>query len=1186
AVLRRAPSRPTFGNVYRVPSNRLGERTRYAQQVTSFDTLKKEDLCFVRVGRSVEEMREVERRGLEILAAHNPEIVTQRRWERSADDLLSLDTTVRVKKGSLVVEYTFSSTDGVWLCREVERDGKNFLDFRDPVRSSNAGRFHSIDVRYSPSDDARRGFNGIGEALSKLEGGMTGRSALQVVGEPSPADNDPLASAAFVNTRNPRSASIPDIEKRSVEDSRDVLRAMDNDPAVRGVLTQAGTINSSITLIQRLFDAGKNGTRRQGLVDLMRREAGTVLGVLNDPTLKTNLLRSRVRLEELKRANTGVDKSAIDREIDQRIKALDDMEAMLSKPQLRDFCEHIRDKSEYNVSTFWNWLEENIAVIVAIVVACLAVVLAVFTFGITSPLAVAAISASAGVIASELTSEARFQLHQEFDEEVTSGRATFRNRSRTGAFTRAVIKDEMIYNPETGKMEHADLLTHLVDPLGKDFVTGFVTTLAFMGAGAAIGRGLTVLANTQCVQGLIANSPRLTRIIAYFAKAEQGAPLAQKNMKNFLSNWGRETAEEFRDEVAERIAGDWASAVFIAKKNFKPKNPSDPKTLARSDASVRNMGEFEYETNGNPAQAIAEITASMTAEGGKVTVAADGKITVEIDGRVFLLSPDVAVAPSGPESSPAPGPAPGAPAALETAPEARAQAVKLADAARADPRNIAALKNFLKANDVDDATRLEIAQTLLGRPLADAERKAIIASHNAPGSIDNLTAAEIFGKARPLLEVMSRTDAQLLLDAAVCGKAEPFDARRIRPGQSCSVQTSSGRLLTATFLRVQGGKYIFSYGIGSGSIEVTIELQNIIGYAETVPRAPAGVSDQVLLTHVQSGAPISIDVDGANRECVYVRMSTTDSNIIIVRDRRTGTEHRVTKAKVFGILRGDGPGEVIPLTPAPAPAAVITDAEVEKELGFGIKIKINGREYDVIGQNSNGDYMLEDIKLGTVAPFPRAVVLQAGRVAIQFERANTPAAITDADATARVLAGLQVELDGERFTYSRPSAQPGCFAMKRANGTERRFTIAEVIAAAKVVMQAEVRPAPAPVPAPAPAVAPRSDAQLLTDLQADGARIPLNYGGTTDQHELVRVSTTDPNVLVMRNTRTNTIIALNKGLVFASMRGSRAEIPVTRPGETPLTKADLVQGEIYEVFRSSGAIQQWRYVGLDIDGNP
>ncbi|HRH93741.1 MAG TPA: hypothetical protein PKV72_04400, partial [Candidatus Peribacteria bacterium] len=40
ALQRRAPSRPTFVNVYRVPSNPLRERTRLAQQATSFDTLK------------------------------------------------------------------------------------------------------------------------------------------------------------------------------------------------------------------------------------------------------------------------------------------------------------------------------------------------------------------------------------------------------------------------------------------------------------------------------------------------------------------------------------------------------------------------------------------------------------------------------------------------------------------------------------------------------------------------------------------------------------------------------------------------------------------------------------------------------------------------------------------------------------------------------------------------------------------------------------------------------------------------------------------------------------------------------------------------------------------------------------------------------------------------------------------
>ena len=1183
AVLRREPARPTFSSVYRVPSNRLGERPRYAQRVLTYDKLKADDLAFVRIGRSPEEMREVERRGLETLGKHSPEIVHRRNWDRN-DELLNLDTTVRIKKGTLVVEYMFSSVDGVWLCRETERDGKNFNDFSNPVRSFNSGRFHPISVRYSPTDDARKAFNAIGEELAAMEGGMTGRSALQVAGEPRPEADTKLEviGPTFLSSRNIRSATIADIEKRNVEDSHDVLRVMDNDAAVRGVLSEAGKINSSISLVQRLFEAGKDGTKRPGLVDLMREESGKILGVLNDPAMKTNLLRARVRLQELKRANTGVDKSAIDQEIDKRIKALDDMEAMLSKPDLRQFCEHIMDKSEFDIDTFWTWLERNIVTIVAIVVSCLAVVLAVFTFGITSPLAVAAISATAGVISSELTSEARFQLHQEFDSDVTSGRATFRNRSRTGAFIRATIKDEKIYNPETGRMEHADVLTHLVDPLGQDFVTGFVTTLAFMGAGAVIGKGLTVLANTRCVQGLIANSPRLNRVIAYFAKAEQGAPAAQSNMKGFMSSWGRETAEEIRDETAERIAGDWASVVFIAKKNFRPKNPTAPKTLANSDAAVRNMGEFQYETGGDPAKAVAEIQQWAAMEGANVTVTANGAITIELDGRVFLLSPDVPVTGLTPTTN-----APVVNPSTETVADVREAGVKLAEAAHAAPENIVALKEFLKNNDVNDAARIDIAEKLLGRELSDAERKAVIEAHRAPGTIDNLTGAEVFGKVRILLAVMPKADAKVLLDAGVCGKG-PFDARRMTPNEDYAVRQPDGRLVVATFLRVQGGQYIFAMNIGGRKVEGTAPLNNVVGYAELVNRGSE--NDGVILTHLQSGEPVRMDPDGTGtiRTLVYVRTSTTDENIVIMRDNATRTEYRLQKKKVFdAVLSG------MDETPAPAPNTTpqFTDRQVLEQLGFGLKVKIDGRTYTCIGENAARDkFNLEEVGTGRVLTIDKAKVMTAARqsLAQELQQELVPLApeINDTKVLEELAFGLEVELQGGRFVYSRPSSRSGHLVMKNvATGQELRFTEADVIAAGRKAMAAADR-TPAPAPAPQPRV---SDAAVEAHVRDPDTRVTMVIDGRTRTLAFVRTSGVDPNVFILRDVTSGVEVRQPKANVLAAARNSLSPSPQPAPlpaPEAPLRVRDLRVGETYQIRRSSGVVEQWTYLGGDIDGEP
>jgi hypothetical protein len=1173
AVLRREPRRPEFGQVYPLPRTDFRQPQRYEQQVRNVDILQPADLVFVRVDRSVEEMRETERRGLAVLARHNPERISQRRWDAGADNLLDMDTTVQVRKGSIVLEYLFSSTEGKWLCREIEREGKKFdaMQGRDVLSAENRG-FHPVSVRYSESSDDRRQFNALNGELTSVEGGMAGRSALLVFGEEGPQNPERVvAGVGLRNIRNTRYAQVDEIEKRNVEESRDVVRAIDSDPALRSVVGEAGKVQSSMALMQRLFDAGKDGTRRQSLVDLMRNEAQSVLGILNSQEMQTNINRSKARLQELRRVTTGVNKAAIDKEIDDRIKALTDLEATLTDPRLRQFCEHIVDKSEYDVSTFWTWLERNIATIVAIVVATLAVVLAVFTFGVTSPLAVAAISAAAGVVASEVTSEVRFQLHHAYDEEVTSGRATFRNRSTIGAFTRAVVKDEKVYNPETGKMEHADVLTHLIDPLGKQFVEGFVTTLALMGAGAVIGKGLTALANTNCMQALISNSPRLTRIVTYLAKTEQAAAQTQKNMKGFMSTWGRETAEEFRDEFAERIAGDWASAAFIARRNFRPKNFTNPRTLATSDASPRFMGEFEYETNGNPKAAIDQIVQWATMEGAQVSVAADGKIAIALDGRTFLLSPDAAVTDIAPSGEPTLFSQ-----AAETTPALRDQGVKLAAAAKADPAKIGELKEFLIQHDVNDATRVQIAEALIGRTLNDVERKALIDAHNSPGTIDNLTGAQVFAKARILLSAFGRTNAQVLLYAGVCGRGDAFDARRIVPGQEYTIRTPSGKLKVATFVRVQGGKYVFLLNENGVRAEASLSLHEIVGNKDYAAAQDEG--NKFVNEYLQRGGNVTLALPNARGRYVFVRESGSRPDSFVMRNVATGVETYVSKSSVYDAVHAEvGYDEVRP----PAPGNVLPELTVLTELERGLKVKIDGREYVFVGEPTKGRFAMEDTKSGLIKAFTQAEVVAAARVALAARNNPSPSpdAITDDAAAKRIIAGLPIQIRGETYVYVRPSRnEPTTYVMKRkSDGEQCRVPIDEAIAAAKVAMQADANPAVEPKPDAAPKKLSKQERRAEQDVVM-GREVRIGDAVYTFDGDI------DANGdLLMKNVRTGETVRFTREQVIAG-RLLFKEQPTTP--EKPLTEADLRVGTIYLVSRSSGKVERWKYVGGQIGGAP
>ncbi len=1145
AVLRRQPSKPTFGNVIRVPSNDLRTPPRYQQLVTTFDTLKADDLAFVRIGRSVEEMREVERRGLEVLTKSGGEVSIQRNWDRT-DSPIDFDTRVRVKSGGLTVEYVFSSTDGVWLCRETERDGKNFDDPRN-VLGSNRG-LHGVDVRYStPPDGGRVAINTINQQLSGIEGGMNGRSALQVVGEPNPSEpENKLASySVFVTARNIRFASVDDVEKRNVEDSRDVLRVIDSDPAVRGITADAGKIQGSLNLMQSLFEAGKDGTRRQSLVDLMRQEATSVLGVLRDPTLRTNVNKAKGRLQELRRVNTGVDKTALDQEIDKRIKALEDLEAMLSKPDLEVFCANIVDKSSYDVSTFWTWLEENIVLIITVAIVVLAIVVSVFTLGITSPLAIAAISATAGVLTSEVVSEARFQLHQEFDEDVRSGKVTYRARSRTGAFARAVIKDEKIFNPETGREEHVDALKHFIEPLAQQFAEQFATSLAFAGAGAVIGKSLTLLANSKIMQGLATRSPVVNRIFTYFGKIEQQATKGVTT-KQFLRSWVLETAQEVGEEKMQDVVGDWSVLFIIAGQNFKPKTPGNPQ--------ARVMPTFEYQTNGDPTKAVADVVAWATMEGGNVSVDVSGTITVELDGRTIVLVPDTA----------------GASVTPETRPETRAEGVKLAAAAKADPGQMAALKEFLIQNDVDDATRVLIAEALIGRTLNDTERKALLDAHNAPGVIDNLTGAQMFGKARILLPVFGRANAQLLLDAAVCGRSDAFDARRIVPGQEYTIRTPAGKLRVATFVRVQDGKYVFSLDVNGVRAEASLSLNEIVGdknYAAPRDGGNAFVSD-----YLRRGGTVTLALPNATGTFVFVRESSSQPDSFVMRNTTTQVEVYVSKSKVYDAVHAEvGYDEVRP----PAAGKDIPELTVLTKLEQGLKVKIDGREYVFAGEPSRGKFAMEDTKTGLVKTFTQAEVVDAARAALAAPSSPdaAPGSVTDDAAAKRIAAGLPVEIRGETYVYVRLSRnEPDTYVMKRkSDGEQRRIPIAEAIAAAKVAIQAEANPAAAPKKLSKQERRAEQDVVLGREVRIGDA--VYTFDGDIDEK----------GDLLMKNTRTGERARFTRDQVIAG-RLLFKEQPAAP--EAPLALTDLREGTVYLITRSSGKVERWKYVGGDIGGAP
>src|SRR6185503_10860620 len=99
--------------------------------------------------------------------------------------------------------------------------------------------------------------------------------------------------------------------------------------------------------------------------------------------------------------------------------------------------------SKFNADTVGNWfLYEGPKVLGAIVVATLAAVTIVATGGGAAPLWAIALGASVGgYVGYQATAEGMFQLRNQFDSDVTSGRMTYGDRSALGAY----IKGDVVY---------------------------------------------------------------------------------------------------------------------------------------------------------------------------------------------------------------------------------------------------------------------------------------------------------------------------------------------------------------------------------------------------------------------------------------------------------------------------------------------------------------------------------------------------------------------------------------------------------------------------------------------------------------------------------------------------------------------------------------------------------------------
>jgi hypothetical protein len=345
---------------------------------------------------------------------------------------------------------------------------------------------------------------------------------------------------------------VSELKKEREEHSRDVLRALDRDPAVHSVMAGVSTIQANLGAMGELLSAGLDAGagKSEEYVAYARNLARPVFATLNNPAMKRSILDVRGMLEALRNTTFGLALGGIEEEIDDRIDALNDVLRVLEDSSIDNICKTILDTS-FRANTWSAWVESGEAakfvgsIVIATAAVVAAVALCVATFGAASPLVIAAAFAAGGIAGYELSSEAVYQYKNLFNEDVRTGNTIQTSRSRLGA----VFEGQMITDPATGRQIPMNSVEHCAIPIVRDFCVNFAITLATIGLGhLAAGKISMLLSRSAWVQTMAENGgfqrmmQSMNRIkVSYEAIADKS--LARKIVMESFQELGEETAE-------------------------------------------------------------------------------------------------------------------------------------------------------------------------------------------------------------------------------------------------------------------------------------------------------------------------------------------------------------------------------------------------------------------------------------------------------------------------------------------------------------------------------------------------------------------------------------------------------------------------------------------------------------------
>ncbi len=582
-------------------------------------------------------------------------------------------------------------------------------------------------------------------------------------------DDDTLTTQSVTSADSTESQSVAELTRQREESGRDILRAMDSNEHFQKTIGSANQIGESLSHLQNILTKGNEGTKRQAFVDFARQEAEPMLQLLRDPGTKQEVDAALVELRKLKSANLGVALGGAEREIDERIKALEGFSTMLTNGQVLNVFETIMDKSKFDADTWARWLSTELPkILAAIAVATAFVVTVVMTCGTAAPLwAIAAAGAAGGIVGAELGAEGVRLGRHLLDDDVRSGRLAYSQRSRLGAYA----EGQEVIDPITGRRVPMEFMRDVASPYLQEFAINFVTTYATVGLGSlAASRMSTLVQNSNFAQAFIQRNPVAMRVATYLSQI--GDDAARAGDKTFLRQWLNESIDELKDEFIrekgmevvlvqmDKRLGPAAGLALTLARGFKPLR------VARTPSNT--LGSFAVPNT----TTLDEVKQIAEAQGyPQVSVSDQYVVATDHDGNTLELHPEQSTSTISAETPEANTNEPAASTPDDNAVEAIRD---LIDQAKTNTEGRKALLNYLKQNEVDDSTRLEMAEALVGT-LTEAQRAAIVAAHLAGSGnlVDGYSGNDLQTKYNILAEAgLTKAQIGLLMDTGICGRGD------------------------------------------------------------------------------------------------------------------------------------------------------------------------------------------------------------------------------------------------------------------------------------------------------------------------------------------------------------------------------------------------------------------------------